>query len=162
VYFYPRKKTVLETDASDWASGGVLSQYGEDGILRPAAYFSAKHSPQECNYEIYDKELLAIVKALEEWRPKLEGVEEEFEVITDHKNLQHFMTTKLLYQRQVRRSEFLSRFNFRIVYRPDKLAEKPDALSRKAEDQPLSKTDRSDDRIKHRCQQVLEEYNLSP
>jgi RNase H-like domain found in reverse transcriptase/Reverse transcriptase (RNA-dependent DNA polymerase) len=66
-YFDPRKKTILETDASDWASGGILSQYGEDGILHPVAYFSAKHSPQECNYEIYDKELLAIVKALEEW-----------------------------------------------------------------------------------------------
>ena len=161
-YFDPKKKTVLETDASNWASGGVLSQYGEDGVLRPVAYFSSKHSPQECNYEIYDKELLAIVKTLEEWRPELEGIEEQFEVITDHKNLQHFMTTKLLNQRQVRWSEFLSRFNFRIVYRPGKLADRPDALSRKAEDQPLSKTDHSDDRIKHRYQQVLKEYNISP
>ncbi len=161
-YFDPRKKTVLEADASNWASGGVLSQYAEDGTLRPVAYFSAKHNPQECNYEIYDKELLAIVKALEEWRPELQGVEEEFEVITDHKNLQHFMTTKLLNQRQVRWSEFLSRFNFRIVYRPGKLAGKPDALSRKAEDRPLSKTDCSDDRINHRYQQVLKESNISP
>ena len=48
-YFDPKKNTVLETDASNWASGGVLSQYGEDGVLRPVAYFSAKHSPQECN-----------------------------------------------------------------------------------------------------------------
>jgi hypothetical protein len=80
--------------------------------------------------------LLAIVKALEEWRPELEGTEEEFEVITDHKNLQHFMTTKLLSQRQTRWSEFLSRFNFRIVHRPGKLAGKPDALSRKSDDRP--------------------------
>lgn len=161
-YFDPKKKTVLEADASNWASGGVLSQYGEDGMLHPVAYFSAKHSPQECNYEIYDKELLAIIKTLEEWRPELEGIEEEFEIITDHKNLQHFMTTKLLNQRQVRWSEFLSRFNFRIVYRPGKLAVKPDALSRKAEDQPLSKTDRSDDRINHRYQQILKKHNISP
>ena len=81
---------------------------------RPVAYFSAKHNPQECNYEIYNKELLAIVKALEEWRPELERTEEEFEVITDHKNLQHFMTTKLLSKRQARWSEFISRFSFRI------------------------------------------------
>ena len=161
-YFDPKKKTVLETDASNWASGGVLSQYAEDGTLRPVAYFSAKHTPQECNYEIYDKELLAIIKTLEAWRPELEGTEEEFEVITDHKNLQHFMTTKLLSQRQVRWSEFLSRFNFRIVYRPGKLAGKPDALSRKAEDQPSSKTDCSDDRINYRYQQILKEYNISP
>jgi hypothetical protein len=58
--------------------------------------------------------LLAIVKALEEWRPELERTEEEFEVITDHKNLQHFMTTKLLSKRQARWSEFISRFSFRI------------------------------------------------
>jgi hypothetical protein len=103
--------------------------------------------------------LLAIVKALEEWRPELEGTEEEFEVITDHKNLQHFMTTKLLSQRQARWSEFLSQFNFRIVYRPGKLAGKPDALSRKSEDRPLSKTDCSDDRINYRYQQI---HNISP
>ena len=65
------KRTILETDASDWASGGVLSQYDDNGILRPVAYFSSKHSAQECNYEIYDKELLAIIKSLEVWRPEL-------------------------------------------------------------------------------------------
>ncbi|RAL66528.1 hypothetical protein DID88_006218 [Monilinia fructigena] len=65
-YFDHNKRTVLETDASDWASGGVLSQYDSDGLLRPVAYFSAKHSAAECNYEIYDKELLAIIKSMEE------------------------------------------------------------------------------------------------
>ncbi|KFG84296.1 hypothetical protein MANI_115950 [Metarhizium anisopliae] len=63
VFFDYNRKTVLETDASDWASGGVLSQYDDDGSLRPVAYFSSKHSAAECNYEIYDKELLAIIKA---------------------------------------------------------------------------------------------------
>ena len=119
-YFDPKRKTVVETDASNWASGGVLSQYDEDGTLRPVAFFSAKHTPQECNYEIYDKELLAIIKAFEEWRPELEGTGEQFDVITDHKNLQHFMTTKLLNQRQARWNEFLSWFNFHITYHPRK------------------------------------------
>ena len=64
---------MVEVDASNWAAGGTLSQYGDDGVLYPVAYFSAKHSAQECNYDIYDKELLAIIKALEEWRPELEG-----------------------------------------------------------------------------------------
>ena len=147
------KKTVLETDASDWASGGVLSQYDEAGNLRPVAYFSAKHSAQECNYEIYDKELLAIIKALEEWRPELQGCQEEFEVITDHKNLEYFTTTKSLNQRQVRWSEFLSRFNFRIIYRPGSRATRPDALSRKKEDRPQHAGE--DDRVKNRNRQVL-------
>ena len=66
VYYDYIKKTVVETDALNWASGGVLSQYNNDGKLRPVAFFSAKHSALEYNYKIYDKELLAIVKALEE------------------------------------------------------------------------------------------------
>jgi hypothetical protein len=99
-YDYTRR-TVLETDASDWASGGVLSQYDNEGVLRPVAYFSSRHSPTECNYEIYDKELLAIIKALEEWRPEIQGTKKPTEILTDHKNLQTFTTTKVLSQRQV-------------------------------------------------------------
>jgi hypothetical protein len=148
------RRTVLETDASDWASGGVLSQYDDNGILRPIAYFSSKHSSQECNYEIYDKELLAIIKALEEWRPELQGIPDPFEIITDHKNLEYFTSTKALNQRQVRWSEFLSQFNFRIVYRPGSRAARPDALSRKPGDRP-AKTDLDDDRIKNRLRTVL-------
>ena len=143
------RRTVLETDASDWASGGVLSKYDDEGILRPVAYFSSKHSAQECNYEIYDKELLAIIKAFEEWRLELHGVSGGTEVITDHKNLEWFMSTKALNQRQVRWSEILSGFNFRIVFWPGSKAVRPDALSRKPGDRP-AKTDLGDDRIKNR------------
>ena len=60
------KEAILETDASDFVSGGVLSQYDEEGILRPVAFFSKKHSTVKCNYEIYDKELLAIIRYLKE------------------------------------------------------------------------------------------------
>ena len=101
-FFDYNKKTVLETDASDWSSGGVLSQYDQESVLHPIAYFSAKHSAQEYNYEIYDKELLEIIKSLEEWRPELQGSQKEFEIIIDHKNLEYFTTTKALNQRQVR------------------------------------------------------------
>ena len=153
-FFDYNRKTVLETDASDWASGGVLSQYDDNNHLRPVAYFSSKHSAQECNYKIYDKELLAIIKALEEWRPELQGSQEEFEIITDHKNLEYFTTTKALSQRQVRWSEFLSQYNFRIVYRPGSKAVRPDALSRRREDRPAS-VDANDDRIKNRQRTVL-------
>jgi hypothetical protein len=58
------KKTVLKTNASDWASGSVLFQPGDDGVLRPMAYFSAKYIAAKCNNEIYDKKLLAIIKCL--------------------------------------------------------------------------------------------------
>lgn len=153
-YFDYTKKTVLETDASDWASGGVLSQYDDDGVLRPVAYFSAKHSAAECNYEIYDKELLAIIKSMEEWRPELQGSQQEFEILTDHKNLEYFTTTKALNQRQVRWSEFLSQYNFRIVYRPGNKAIRPDALSRRHEDRPSS-SNPNDERLKNRERTLL-------
>jgi hypothetical protein len=60
------RDVIVETDASDYVSAGVLSQYDDDGILHPVAFFSKKHSPAECNYKIYDKELMAIVRAFEE------------------------------------------------------------------------------------------------
>ncbi|KAG0160466.1 hypothetical protein PDIDSM_7995 [Penicillium digitatum] len=107
------KEIVLETDASDFVSAGVLSQYDDAGILHPIAFFSKKHSAAECNYEIYDKELLAIIRCFEEWRPELEGTPSPVKVITDHRNLEYFTTTKLLNRRQARWSEFLSRFNSR-------------------------------------------------
>ena len=89
-------KLVMKTDASDYVSEGILSQYDENGVLHPVAYFSKKHSPAECNYEIYNKELMAIIRAFEEWRPELEGSSTSVEVITDHKNLEYFMSTKQL------------------------------------------------------------------
>ena len=104
----------LETDASDRGTGGVLLQPDDTGNWKPVAFFSRKMSPAESNYEIYDKELLAIVQAFEEWRPELEGSPDSVEVVTDHKALEYFMKSRLLSRRQARWSEFLSRFNFKI------------------------------------------------
>ena len=56
----------METDASDYVSAGALSRCSDDGLLHPVAFFSKKHSPAECNYEIYDKELMAIIRSFEE------------------------------------------------------------------------------------------------
>lgn len=151
------KEAIVETDASDYVSAGILSQHDEDGLLHPIAFFSKKHSPAECNYEIYDKELLAIVRAFEEWRPYLEGSPHPIKVITDHKNLEYFMTTKLLSRRQARWSEFLSRFDFTINYRPGKAGGKPDALTRRSGDLPLEE---GDERELHRQQIVLKPRNL--
>lgn len=80
--------TVLESDASRWATGGYLSQYDESGCLHPVAYFSKQLSAVECNYNVHDKELLAIIKCLNEWRGELIGLEKPFIILTDHKNLQ--------------------------------------------------------------------------
>ncbi|KAI6777561.1 uncharacterized protein J7T54_006734, partial [Emericellopsis cladophorae] len=152
------KNVILETDASDYVSAGVLSQVGDDRILRPVAFFSKKHTATECNYEIYDKELMAIIRCFEEWRPELEGASSPIKVITDHRNLEYFTTTKLLNRRQARWSEFLSRFNFQITYRPGKQGAKPDALTRRSEDLPKE----GDERLLHQSQTVLKRENLDP
>jgi hypothetical protein len=71
-------------------------------VLYLVAYFSRKISPAECNYEIYDKELLAIIRYFEEWRPDLEGSELPVQVLTDYKSLEYFISTKRLTCRQAR------------------------------------------------------------
>ena len=85
--------------------------------------------PAELNYEIYDKELLAIHEAFKHWRSYLEGATHVVLVMSDHKNLEYFTTTKVLTRRQARWSEYLSGFNNTIRYRPGKLGAKPDALT---------------------------------
>jgi hypothetical protein len=134
-HFDPDLPIVVEADASDYVTAGILSQRDTEGTLRPVAYFSKRMNPAENNYEIYDKELLAIVRCFEQWRPELEGATFPIDVLSDHKNLQYFATTKQLSHRQARWSEYLSRFDFTITYRPGKHGEKPDALTRRSQDQ---------------------------
>jgi len=69
-HFDHKKEVIIQTDASDYVSARVVSQYDEDGVPHPVVYFSTKHTPAECNSHTYDKGLTAIVKALEEWRPE--------------------------------------------------------------------------------------------
>jgi hypothetical protein len=95
------------------------------------------------NYKIHVKEMLAIIRAMKEWRHFLEGAEHRFEVWTVHKNLQYFMTAKKLNRRQARWSLFLARFNFVMHHRPRKSMGKSDALSRRA-DHNTSPNDNSD------------------
>jgi transposase InsO family protein len=134
-HFDHTKPCVIETDASDFALGAVCSQYDENDILHPIAYYSRKLLSSEVNYQIYDKELLAIVAAFKHWRHYLEFSTHSTEVLTDHRNLEYFMTTRNLSRRQVRWSETLSDFNFVIKYRPGSQNRAADALSRK--DRPV-------------------------
>ena len=93
---------MIETDASDGVIAGVLSQQHPDQEWYPVAYFSKKMAPAECNYEIHDKEMLAIVRSLDQWRPELQGTHQRIQIYTDHKALEYFMTTKQLTGRQAR------------------------------------------------------------
>jgi len=150
------REIIVETDASDYVSASILAQHDDDGVLHPVAFYSKKHSPAECNYEIYDKELMAIVRTFEEWRPHLEGSRHPIQVLSNHKKLEYFMSMKLLNRRQARWSEFLSRFDFRIVYRPGKAGGKPDALTRRSGDLP----EEGDERLLTNRHAVLKPENL--
>ena len=77
----------LKCDASNFATGAVLSQVQADGTYQPVAFMSKGFSDAECNYQIHDKEMLAIMHALDEWCHFLEGTKEKFEILTDHRNL---------------------------------------------------------------------------
>jgi hypothetical protein len=142
-HFNPDWDIIVETDASNYVSASVLSQYDDDNVLHPVAYFSKKHSPMECNYEIYDKDLMAIVRAFEEWWPELQSIINPIHVLSDHKNLEYFMMTKLLNRCQARWSQFLSQFNFKIVYHPSTTGGKPDALTCRSGDLPKVGDDHS-------------------
>jgi hypothetical protein len=129
--FDPKKPIQIETDASDLAIGACLSQQ-YDKKWHPVAYYSRKMSPAEQNYDIHDKELLAIVVSLEHWRVYAEGAP-ELTILTDHKNLLYFTTTKTLNRRQVRWSELLGQYKFTIKYTPGKENGRADALSRRSD-----------------------------
>src|SRR5690554_3038909 len=134
-HFDPDLQTILETDASDFAISGILSQF-HGKILHPVAYLSHKMEKAERNYDIHDKEMFAIVRSCKTWRHYLEGIKSTVAIITDHANLQYFMTTKMLNRRQARWMEEMSELNFKIIYPPGSQGGKPDALTRRTQDRP--------------------------
>jgi hypothetical protein len=87
-------------------------------------------APAECNYRIHDKEMLAIVRSLDQWRLELQGTAKRIQIFTDHKALKYFMTTKQLTSRQARWAEALTEYHFVIMYRTGKQNAKADALTR--------------------------------
>jgi transposase InsO family protein len=124
---------VVETDASDFALGAVLSQADTDGHLRPVAFHSRALRDAELNYTVHDKELLAIIDAFKTWRHFLVGSPHEIVVYCDHRNLLHWTKERNLNGRQARWASFLSSFSPKIVYRAGRLQAKADALSRRDE-----------------------------
>jgi len=93
VYFNLLTPTKIETDASKCVCSGILSQQCQDGKWRPVAYPSKTMSNAECNYDIHNKELPAIVQAFHDWKRYARGNPKLIRVLTDHKDLVTFMTT---------------------------------------------------------------------
>ena len=129
-HFIPDTPITVKTDALNYAVAGILSITCTDGEIRPVVFYSRTLTAPELNYNMHDKELLAIFEAFRAWRHYLEGLGSPIDVVTDHKNLEYFSTSKVLTRWQARWSEFLSQFHLIIRFCPGKLGAKPDALTR--------------------------------
>ena len=119
------------TDASLLAAGAVLMQKDENSDLHPCAYFSRTFSSAQRNYDIYDRELLAVILALEEWRQYLQGTTHPITIITDHKNLSYVKDPRKLSRCQARWSLFLQDFDIQWQVTPGTRMAPADALSRR-------------------------------
>jgi hypothetical protein len=129
-HWIPDAQIIIETDTSDYALAAILSIITPNNEVHPVAFHSRTFTAPELNYDIHDKELLAIFEAFHIWQHYLEGSPLSIEVVTDHKNLEYFVTTKVLTCRQVRWSEYLAQFNLVIRFWPGRLGTKPDSLTR--------------------------------
>ena len=87
-------KLILETDASDGVVVGVLLQLHLDGEWYPIAFFSKTIALAECNYKVHDKEMLAIIRLLSQWRVELRSIDSWIKIYTNYKALKYFITIK--------------------------------------------------------------------
>jgi len=127
------KEFRVKADASNFATGGILSIKCEDNKWRLVAYISKSLNETEQNYEIHDKEMLAVIRCLEAWRHFLEGAKGKFEIWLDHKNLEYFMNNQKLNRWQARWALYLSRFDFVLKHVPGSKMGKADGLSRRSD-----------------------------
>ncbi len=125
-------KFCVEADASEGTIGTVLLQE-QDGKWHPVTFLSKSLTVTEQNYEIYDKELLTIMLTLDEWRHYLMGAAQDFEIWTDHQNLQYFQKPQKLNQRQARWVTELAEYHFSLHHKPGTANKKANLLSRRAD-----------------------------
>lgn len=126
----PAQQFVVEVDTSDSRVGAVLSQRSPvDKKLHPCAFFSRRLTPAEQNYDVGNRELLAVVLALQEWQHWLEGAVHPFVIWTDHKNLSYLRTARRLISRQACWALFLGCSRFTLTYRPGAMNVKQGTLS---------------------------------
>ena len=141
MHFNSDLEYVFETDLSDHAQKDVLFQYNKNNILRSIVYFLYKLNVTESNYKIYNKKLLVIIQCFEQWHSELKDSLFSVKILTDHKNLQYFITTKQLTHQQTQWTEYLSWFDFKIMYQSDKQDQKSDILTWQSQDLPMNSSD---------------------
>jgi hypothetical protein len=120
----------LKVDTSRYAIGAVLMQRQEDSKHHPVGFYSATLNDAERNYDIYDLELLAVVKSLENWRTYLAGSPHKVIVFTDHMNLQYWRDPHKISRRVARQVLRLAEYDIELRHIPGKTNRCADALSR--------------------------------
>jgi len=129
-HFNSIREAILKTDFLNYVNDEVLSQYNDEEILHSMIFYSKNMIFAECNYEIYDKELLIIICCLKHWCFKLKCIDISIKIFINHLNLKYFMISKELTRRQVKWAEKLSEYKFWIIYQSEKQNLKVDALIR--------------------------------
>ena len=130
-HWIPHAQLIMETDVLDYALTAILSIVNKDNEVHPVVFHSRTFIAVELNYDTHDKELLAIFEAFKIWWHYLEGPAYPIDIVIDYKNLEYFSTTKILTQRQVQWSKYLSQFNLVIRFHLGRLSTKPDTLTRR-------------------------------
>ncbi len=123
----------LEVDASSFAIGATLSQQDERGRWHPVAFYSETLSEAERNYDVYNRELLAIVKSLKHWRVYLAGAPHQIIIHTDHANLLYWKEPRKISRRVAREFQELSEYNFILKHITGTKNARADALSRRSD-----------------------------
>ncbi len=129
-HFNLKWQAILKIDASNYVKDEILSQYNDEKVLHSMIFYSKSMILAEINYHIYDKKLLVIIQCFEHWWFKLKCIELFIQMFIDHQTLKIFMKNKQLSRRQVNYLNILSKFNFQIIFRLDKMNTKVDALMR--------------------------------
>ncbi len=115
-HFNSIREAILKTDFSNYVNDEVLFQYDDEDILHSMIFYSKNMILEECNYEIYDKELLIIICCLKHWYSELKCTNILIKIFINHLNLKYFIIIKELTRWQTKWAEKLSEYNFKIIY----------------------------------------------
>jgi RNase H-like domain found in reverse transcriptase len=126
------KPFTLEVDASQYAMGAILYQEDDEGKLRPVGYHSHTLNPAERGYDVHNRELLAVMRGLRQWRHLLLSSPFQTTVVTDHANLQYYRQLQKINRRVAHYLRDLAEYNFKLIHKPgrlnraDHLSQRPD------------------------------------
>ncbi len=151
-HFNQTHEAILEIDSFNYVNDEVLSQYDDEDVSHSIVFYSKNMSSAECNYEIYNKKLLIIIRAFKHWWLELKLINISIKMFIDHQALISLMKDKKLSRQQMRWVQKLADFNFKIMYRSDKQNIKIDALTRRADFVPR---DFNDERVQYQRTTIL-------